>query len=571
MNFIFRVLTVVVFVCATINANAQRYLNEIFDTYQLTQDQTFGVNIDFLLSDLSDLAAFTVERNEVDALILDGETANIPVKYFTPNPFLPEEEHTSLKLAQLQMDIYSPPVEDTETERPMVIYLHTGNFLPPLYNGSPLGDKRDSCAVNMCEQFAKRGYVAASINYRLGWNPLSTDENVRRGTLLQAVYRALHDCQSSVRFLRSQAEDLGADPNKIILFGQGSGGYVAQAYVTLNEYTEIASLPKFIDFSQDPAIPYVIEAVHGGINGEAGAVRLSDPLQIAGISKEVSMAANAGGALADESWLEDGDVPMVSFHCLRDAAAPFNEGTVIVGVTNENVVDVHGPNIFIQKANDFGNNDAFASIPDGDVYTDEARAKYGNTYEYIYPTEPTMTVAPTPEGLYTFLLPIGETIANNQSNPWDWWSLPTLEAVVAATNAQLGTTFDAAAINDSELASHPNMSQEQGLAYIDTIQGYLNPRIVLGADLVTGVAELPEVQTAMDIFPNPATDFVTIRNEKARIREVVLFNGLGQEVARHTVNDITYRIDTKGFENGMYFATIIFEEGGQMTRNIVLK
>ena len=69
------------------------------------------------------------------------------------------------------MDIYQPPASDTETSRPTFIYIHTGNFLPPLYNGGITGDKIDSSAVNVCKQMAKRGYVAVSINYRLGWNP----------------------------------------------------------------------------------------------------------------------------------------------------------------------------------------------------------------------------------------------------------------------------------------------------------------------------------------------------------------------------------------------------------------
>jgi len=60
---------------------------------------------------------------------------------------------------------------------------------------------------------------------------------------------------------------------------------------------------------------------------------------------------------------------MVSFHTVRDDFAPFTAGTVIVPTTQENVVDVHGSNFFIQKANDLGNNDVFAPLP-GDTYTD---------------------------------------------------------------------------------------------------------------------------------------------------------------------------------------------------------
>ena len=38
------------------------------------------------------------------------------------------------QLIPLEMDVYTP-VGDDETERPVVIYLHTGSFLPQYFNG----------------------------------------------------------------------------------------------------------------------------------------------------------------------------------------------------------------------------------------------------------------------------------------------------------------------------------------------------------------------------------------------------------------------------------------------------
>jgi acetyl esterase/lipase len=525
--------------------------------------------VDFLQSDLSDFGVFSAEKQAIDEMIVAGNTSDITVNYFTPNGFLPEEQHTAMKLAQLQMDIYTPPATDTETARPLVIYLHTGNFLPAIFNGAALGDKKDSVAVNLCAQMAKRGYVVANVNYRTGWNPLSEEEDVRRGTLLAAVYRALQDTKTSVRFLRTQAASLGIDDTKILLFGQGSGGYVSQAYITLDEYSEIASLPKFINGTT--GLPYVLEAVDGTLDGGPGAVRLSDPLQLAGISSEVHMAMSLGGALADISWLEAGEAPMVAMNCVRDAAAPFNEGTVIVGVTNEDVVDVHGPNIFIQVANDLGNNDAFANIPDGDVFTDRARSLYGTTVDYIYADEMTMTIASTPEGLFPVMRPIGSVIAANESDPWDWWDFPTLQATVAGYNAALGTTFDADVIHGGQVFSNPDMSQAQGLAYIDTVQGYLHPRVVLAMDISTGIGENLEVNAAMDLYPNPATNVLTISNQLARMTQVVVLNSLGQEVGRELINGNSITMDVKAYDAGMYIMTIIFEEGGQLSRKVILK
>jgi hypothetical protein len=281
-----------------------------------------------------------------------------------------------------------------------------------------------------------------------------------------------------------------------------------------------------------------------------------------------------GGALADSTWLESGDVPMVAFHCLRDPFAPFDHGNVVVPTTNENVVPVDGANIFIRKANEFGNNDVFSSIPDGDPFTDAARSTYGQTYDYITAAQPTMTVSETPEGLYPFILPLNGDVSvfGNQGSPWDWWDFATLEVVVAQTNAFLGTDFDATEINDNGLRSNPDMSQEKGLAYIDTVQGYLQPRVVLALDLAVGIGELPEVQKAMKLYPNPSTSgSVIIENEKAQMSEIIFMDAIGQIVFTANVNGLQYRLNHTDWKPGMYFVTVLFSEGGQLTKKLIIK
>jgi len=562
--------------------NAQRYLTEIFDEYQVMQDVNFGVNVQPLFSSFpTNLAEQAVWQSEMDTLnnlilyaaVNNPDTISSPIyaKWFYPNGSFPGQENTMVKITPLTMDIYLPPASDEVTNRPTFVYLHTGNFLPALYNGAITGDKRDSVGVNICKQMAMRGYVVAAINYRLGWQPLSTNENTRKGTLLQAVYRSILDAQTAVRYLKVLSPVYGVDPTKISLFGTGSGGYTAVAYATLNDYASEVALDKFLD--SETQVPFVVESVDGTLDGGPGFLRLIDPLQGL-VDKNICMSVNMGGALADSSWLNAGEPPMVTFQCVRDPYAPFDHGMVVVPTTNENVVEVDGGNIFIQRANNLGNNDAFANIPDGDVYTDAARATYGVTYDYIYATQPTMTVKPSPEGLYPFIKPLNGDVSvfGNQGSPWDWWDYNTLVAVVAGTNAAQGTTFDADALNASGLFSNPDMSVEQGLAYIDTVQNYLHPRVVLACNLVTGIAENPAIQSAMDIFPNPASStYVTIRNEKAQMSEIVIMDALGKIVLRTNVNAFEYRLNHEGWKSGMYFVTVLFEEGGQMTKKLVLK
>lgn len=573
-------LTVVLGLMTLGSAQAQvRYLDQIFETNEVSPNVTIGFNVDALRSDFSNLVAFSGDMTLLNEMLANEETP--PSNYFVSNGDLEDEAlHTTAKLFPITMDIYTPPTSDTETNRPVIIYLHTGNFLPPIINGGPTGSKADSAVVNMCKRWARSGYVVAALSYRMGWNPISDEPDVRRGTLLKAVYRAIHDAQTAVRYMRAttgMGNPYDIDPSKIALFGQGSGGYVAQAYATLDDYNTDVVIPKFIG---EDGLPYVIEAIDGTIDGGPGFTRLPDPLQQAGISKEVSLAMNIGGALADISWLDETDPPMLSLHCVRDPFAPFDDGTVVVPTTNEDVVDVSGANVFIQKANDLGNNALFATIPNGnDPYTDRARSLYGQTFDYILASQPTITVAENPEGLFPVILPINTIGGNrftNEGGPWDWYDYTTLQAVVAGTNAALGLTgsdaYDAALINAQSLAGNPGMGPDKGNAYIDTIQGYLNPRIMCvfeldGAPCTTGISEL-EAQNNTTIFPNPSQSAITIRNTDDIIRRIRMIDITGRVVVERNVNDHTYQLQRGELSDGVYLLQITFDNQ-QITKKVL--
>ncbi len=495
----------VVLVIAVQESTAQtRYLDEVFSDEQITvSTETFGTNFDFLTS-----SSFTSAQAQADlgAIVtaLAGGTA--PADAF----FNPADTTTDVKLKNITMDIYQPiQEEDTVENRPVMIYIHTGNFLPPPLNGSPNGTMVDLAAVELCTQWAKRGYVAISIDYRLGWNPIAETVQERTGTLLNAVYRAIHDVKHGVRHLKRNAgsdNTWGIDADKIVLYGQGSGGYVAQAYTTLDNPSVELFLEKFLPNPFEPSISYVDTTIVGNPDGLGGLLNLY--LNPDGQDAEVHMSVNAGGALADESWLEAGDVPMVSFHTVRDDFAPFTAGTVIVPTTQENVVDVHGSNFFIQKANDLGNNEVFAMLPDGDPYTDAARSLYGSSFEASLSS--TETINSSPEGLFPVVLPL-TSFLTNQASPWEWWDpeSPLATAVVGGTEENPITAHLAS------LSSNPDMSEAKGLTYLDSIQGYLLPRVMCALQLPANpcldinVTEISK-ENNLSLYPNPTNDIVTI-------------------------------------------------------------
>ena len=241
------------------NTNAQqRYLDEVFTGVTVTPNITYGKNYQVL--------------------------TGAPV------------------LTDLKMDIYSP-TGDTLSARPLIVYLHTGSFLPILFNKTPTGARTDSASAEMCRRFARRGYVVASIDYRLGWNPQAigaAGQDIRTGSLLQAVYRALQDAKTAVRYLDSTSTTYKIDGSKIVMCGQGSGGYVALAYATLNNFnTEIAGLAsgKFLSGSDQAAYgfmtgdPYVNPTLMGDFEGFGGNAALNYP-NLPTYSSAVTMVVN---------------------------------------------------------------------------------------------------------------------------------------------------------------------------------------------------------------------------------------------------------------------------------------
>ena len=84
----------------------------------------------------------------------------------------------------LQMDIYTPS-GDVCVNRPLIILAHGGSFIG--------GSKSNPTVVDLCETFAKRGYVAASINYRLLPDYQFPDY--------------LHDAKAAIRWLRGNEKN----------------------------------------------------------------------------------------------------------------------------------------------------------------------------------------------------------------------------------------------------------------------------------------------------------------------------------------------------------------------------
>lgn len=542
----------------SVSATAQRYVKKVYTSadVEVVSNVKFATNIDFLTSSFTNQTKTVQDLTEIKTALGMGQP--IPSKFYNPL-----DTTTKVKVTDIKCDIYKPKASvDTKTNRPVVVVLHTGNFLPPGINGSPSGFKTDSSIVEICMGLAMRGYVAVSADYRLGWNPIATTVYERRGTLLNAVYRAIHDVKMCVRFLKSDAagsNTYGIDPDRIVLYGEGTGGYVANAYVTLNKYSEM-ELPKFLNPLTSKS--YIDTTTVGRIDGSGGLLNL---YASSSVSSTVKGTINAGGALADLSWLEDGDVPMMTFQCIRDPFAPFDEGTVIVPTTMEDVVDVVGGNKFIKAANDFGNNDPWMSASQKDEFSVAARVHYGMTYDYILPSPLDKITIANAENLYPLLLPLAGSRMNNQAGPWQWWdpNSPAATRIVAAPNITA---------HMASMASNPDMSEAKGRRYCDTILGYMCPRVatLFGEYNPTASVESYSISSQIAVYPNPAVSTTTVKSLNGNITAVTVTDISGKQIMQmNNLNGNTVTLDLPELKSGVYMLNVTTDAGKGMKKLMI--
>jgi len=556
MKKIYNYILTASFVIWGLQVSAQKkYVDDVYADadIEVSTGVTYATNIDFLTSKFTSQSAVIKDLTAIKTALAMGQA--IPASHYNPL-----DTSTKVKVTDIKMDIYSAKASaDTSMARPVIIFLHTGNFLPPGINGSPMGYRNDSTAQYLCRQFAKKGYVAISADYRLGWNPLAATVQERRGQLLNAVYRSIQDVKRCVMTVRSEA--LGAnmyrvDPSKIALYGEGSGAYIAVGYSTLNKYTEM-ELPKFTNPLNSKS--YIDTNTVGRIDGSGGLLNLYGP---AFANAEVIATVSAGGALADTSWLEAGDAAMIALQCIRDPFAPFDEGTVIVPTTNEDVVDVQGANVYIMKAMALGNNDAFKDMPSDDIYTKIAREKYGKTYDYIYPApRDKMTVNANLEGLFAVDVAAGASVGQNQASPWQWWdpNSPAAKQVVAAGPPPVTAHM-------ASLQSNPDMSPEKGRRYMDTIQGYVCPRlaIVMGYYTTNDFVSVNDVsKISAKVYPNPSNGIFNISYDGIGSLNDVIVRDLNGRLmtVETTINSSDAQIDASNLSAGYYLIQLITDEG----------
>jgi predicted esterase len=125
----------------------------------------------------------------------------------------------------LHLDIYQPQ-GDLQESRPLIVLLHAGAFIA--------GDKRDELVSKLAEDYARRGFVVASVNYRLGYLFLPG----RYSNLERAMFSAVQDVRAALRYLSHHHKKYRIDPDLVFLGGHSAGGILSLTTSFMDE-TEV--------------------------------------------------------------------------------------------------------------------------------------------------------------------------------------------------------------------------------------------------------------------------------------------------------------------------------------------
>lgn len=194
---------------------------------------------------------------------------------------------------ELFMDIYEPTDDDAIT-RPLIVFAHGGSFVG--------GNRQDMDFL--CEDFAKRGFVTATIDYRL--LDAFVFDSIK---IIEVVVNAMSDMKAGVRFFREDADTDNVyriDTDLIFAGGISAGGIMASHIAYVDSEDDI----------QTPILDLIDNS--GGFSGNS-----NDNTQY---SSEVAGVLNYSGALKEAKWVDENDPPLFSVHDDGDNVVPYGNG-----------------------------------------------------------------------------------------------------------------------------------------------------------------------------------------------------------------------------------------------------
>lgn len=428
----------------------------------------------------------------------------------------------------LDMDIFEP-VGDLNTKRPVIIFAHAGGFI----NGSKDVDNMQA----ICDTFARKGFVTATIDYRKGFDPLDTESAER------AVYRAVQDGKAAVRFFKENYAAYNIDTNNVFIGGMSAGGFIAYhvAYLDLE--------------SERPASTY-----GGGTVNDLGC------LDCAGNSfsptSEVRAVLDFWGATIDTTFMQAGDEPIMMMHGTQDGTVPYNVGfpfglptlpTTYGSLPIKNQCDAVGVpyEIYVNDMDihmmDGSNNGTWDPVPNS--FWGDTLLPF--TTSFIHNLIKPNTSKISPDTVYLGLNDNYVFEVTNQSGSEYLWGFDAVN-IVEVMNSNSSTI-------ELEFVT-PGTWEIDVREFNDILASGESQRFVAVVQDDVGIEKMVEFK--LELYPNPVENVLNLKSSEL-ISDFQLIDMSGKVLNSVTVGSKLHQIDVVALESGFYFLFVNTESGSQ--------
>jgi acetyl esterase/lipase len=212
----------------------------------------------------------------------------------------------------LRLDLYRP--ETAGGSLPLVVWIHGG--------GWARGDKANPMALPL----SGRGYVVASVNYRLSG--------------VAKFPAQVEDCRAAVRWLRANASAYSIDPRRVGVWGASAGGHLVALLGTAGDETrwdtvggspgQSARVQAVCDY-YGPA-NFAVEHMPGGGKGPESPVGLL-------LGGPVDERKEEARQASPTTYVSRDDPPFLIFHGDKDPRVPIEQSEMLHAALKDAGVD----------------------------------------------------------------------------------------------------------------------------------------------------------------------------------------------------------------------------------------
>lgn len=204
---------------------------------------------------------------------------------------------------ELKMDIYYP-LDQTKKNYPVVYFCHGGGWIS--------GFRNQPNNISWCKYLASRGFVASSIDYRYGYK--------------NSINDLLADYSDGIDFIRSNANDLRIDDDKIVLMGLSAGAHLALLYASYYTFIEdddaISGIQSAVAYYPPSDLKDLFDRGNKSLFARFAARRT---LKGTPTSEEEVYTK-----YSPTTWISERMLPTLLVHGKQDSVVPFNSSVKLI-------------------------------------------------------------------------------------------------------------------------------------------------------------------------------------------------------------------------------------------------